>query len=166
MSIRRILLHGALSASTAMAAIATAAVGLALPTQASATEYEGNENAVFARFSDLDAEETLVRLELLQASYGKVLAPMLDQLAKADTTARDIEGQVGPMVAGLTEAEADSTLAAIMLNYYTDNLQEGLQSGELQPSDVFDEMIARDQVLTTAAFGRSTSSRARRNVRR
>ena len=89
----------------------------------------------------------------------------INKLLASGATAKEIEGSVLKLVAKRTTDDADVSLAAVMLDYYETYLQAELEAGNIQPSDVFKEMLAQDEVLTTEAYGASTAT-ARHITRR
>ena len=148
-----------------VAAISTGTVaGSALvPSEAhAATEDDAksnNESAVFSRFSDLADEETEKRLaEFSKDEKSYEAMRTINKLLASGASAKELEAYVLTLVAKRTTEDADVSLAAVMLDYYETFLRDDLADGSLQPSEVFKEMIAQDEVLSTAAYGSGSSS--------
>lgn len=112
------------------------------------------DTAVFARFSDLDAQNTRDRLDDLQASktLSGPLASLLKQL-DAGASSKELERYVLPLVVKLTADDAEVALAAIMRAYYLTYLQKELAAGNMNRNEVFNDLISTDEALTTATYG-------------
>jgi hypothetical protein len=118
---------------------------------------------VFARFSDLGTEATRERLDSLLAGddTAERLFAITALLSRDGVTARVIERQLLPLIAGLEEEAADDTLAALMLDQYETQVRARLASGELGVPDVFAYLEARAEVVVTAAYGSISASESR-----
>lgn len=180
MRLPRWLVRSLVGATASGAVVATSVVSTALVStlaatgEARAAEGNSSESAVFARFSELSEPATLARLdELLEMDtadkydkYGGSLSG-LTKLMAAGATAKELEATVLPFVANRKIADAETSLAAIMLDYYEGYLAEDLANGELTPAEVFKDMIGANQALTTAAFGTGpTGYSVKRRTRR
>jgi len=129
-----------------------------------------SESAVFARHSELNSEATTARLrELTRSEETHERLQSLNKALASGTSAREIEASVLALVEKSTSADADTTLAAILLDYYKTYLKAGLNAGDKTPADVFKELGAHNDMLTTATYGRdwrSKKSRVSRHRRR
>ncbi|MFT5585910.1 MAG: hypothetical protein ACI9VR_003505 [Cognaticolwellia sp.] len=140
---------------------------------AQAAEDDGassNEASVFARYSELDDEATESALKELSGDETTHEAlSSINKLLASGATAKEIEKTVLTLVEKAKSQDTDTILAAVMLDYYESYLQEDLQSGEIQPADVFKEMGAANDVLTEATYGakwKTSKSIRKRLIRR
>lgn len=158
------LILRALVGVTATGAVVTTATVPRAAQAAKSDDAIPGEAAVFARFSDLDKAETEERrVEFLKDEAFKESFLKLSEQLASGASAKEVEGTLLPLIAKRETADVDVSLAAVMLDYYYAFLQAGLADGSLTPADVFDEMIERDAVITTAAYG---STYTRRHIRR
>ena len=151
------LLKGGLRASTLGLAASAGVAAVATPVTVHATppaDQLPGEAAVFARFSDLDRAATEDRLEEMLGSRltSSVLLSISRQLAEG-ANASQIEGALLALIARRTPEQVETTLDAIMLDQYLGHVRPGLESGAMTVAEVFDVMLDRDEVLTTAAYG-------------
>ncbi len=161
------LLFRSLVALVSIGAVGHAATRTAPAQAAEKDSASKNEAAVFARYSELDDEATLSALKELSAdktTYEALLS--INKLLASGASAKEVEKTVLTLVEKAKSEDTDTLLAAVMLDYYEAFLQEDLQSGELQPADVFKEMEAANDVLTEATYGASWRTNKRLKARR
>lgn len=115
----------------------------------------GGEQAVFARFSELDDDETRAVHEALSQDPNTAgfLQAMTAVLAHDGANADEIEGTLLPLVEGADPDTADRTLAAVMLDYYQAKLQQPLLQGTLALPEAFAKLDDRAGVLVAAVYG-------------
>ena len=118
------------------------------------------ETAIFARFADLGTEETAKRLDAMldKEETAELVYAMTKALSSDDVTAKDIEKTMLSLIKGMKTDESDATVAALMLDYYEQNIAGRLEAGKLGVSDAFDELGDRADVVITAAYGSFTTS--------
>lgn len=124
------------------------------------------EAAIFARFGDLGTEETEKRLEELlgKDDTAELVVAVGKALSSDDVTAKDIEKSMLSLLKGLKADASDATLAALMLDYYEQQVRDRLDAGKLGLNDAFDLMNDRAEVVVTAAYG-SVAARDSRDRR-
>lgn len=118
------------------------------------------EESLFNEYSDLDADETLERLEEILSSppTAAALSSVL-QHVDGRSRGRALEQAVLALVAGLDEEGLDETLAAVMRHYYDEKVRDDLESGALTRDGAAELLMAANEKITEAAVG-SVAQRA------
>lgn len=148
------LLFRSLVALVSIGAVGHTATRTAPAQAAEDDSASSNEAAVFARYSELDDAATESALKELSADKTTYEALRnINKLLASGATAKEIEKTVLTLVEKSKSEDTDTTLAAVMLDYYESYLRDDLSSGELEPADVFKEMGEVNDVLTAATYG-------------
>ncbi len=129
-----------------------------------------SESAIFARYSELDSADTESRLKELTGDdtlYESMVS--LNKALASGASSKEIEKTVLTLVEKSKTADADTTLAAILLDYYESYLQDDLTSGAMTPAEAFKDLDDQNDALTEATYGsnwRTNKTYRKRHVRR
>jgi len=151
---------------------------------------EANDDAfIYSRFPDLNAESTIKKIaelkervmgiesdkiessqkELTATQKETEVAPietLITALAE-DASSIEIEKMVLPLIANLTETQAEKTLDALMREFYLNTLRADLLAEKIQSKEVISNLINAEETLTVAAFGYAdkTTLRNKRKIK-